>query len=515
MADPGPTPQPGRPQAPTPQATVRRSRRLHLAYVWLVPIIAAAVGGYLFYQTEIDVGPTIEIGFADGTNITKGSKVVYRGVEVGSVQSVELDSGLQHVNVVVQLHKPAAGLAREGSQFWIVEPRISVGQVTGLNTLLSGSYIEVAPGDGAEATRFVGLADPPVLDPRQADLLLYLEADDVASLTSGSPILYRGIEVGEIAALSLPPDGTRVQLQVAIAAEHASLVRTNSVFWRTSGVHFDLQPLDPKIDISSVESLIRGGVAFATPGPPGGPAGANALFELLDEPPAGSVIAPKPGLHVVLTAGQLGSIAVGNPVYYREVQVGEVIATGLESDAAAAEVHVLIWERYAPLVQEGTMFWNASGLRVHASLFSGATLDLESLASLLAGGVAFATPEQQGTPVKDGSQFALHDHPKDKWLEWRPVVELGPAPTALALAEGFSVQDMSPATYTVTTASHVREGPDTLYPVLTTLNEGTTVPVTGKVEGRDWYRVELGDSVGYIWAKLLEPVQSAAAQQGR
>jgi len=477
-----------------------------------VPIIAAAVGGYLFYQTEIDVGPTIEIGFADGTNITTGSKVVYRGVEVGAVQSVELDSGLQHVNVMARLHKPAAGLAREGSQFWIVEPRVSVGQVTGLDTLLSGSYIQVAPGDGAETMRFVGLANPPVLSPGEGNLVVFLESDDAASLEVGSPILYRGIGVGKIAAVALPQDGSRVQLEAAITPEHASLVRTNSVFWRTSGVHFDLQPLDPKIDISSVESLIRGGVAFATPGAFGDPAGANALFELLDQPPPGSVIAPKPGLHVVLSAAQLGSVAVGNPVYYREVQVGEVSATDLESDAGAAEVHALIWERYAPLVQEGTMFWNASGLRFHAGLFSGATVDLESLAALLAGGVAFATPNQEGTPAKDGSQFVLHDQPDKAWLEWQPVVRLAPVATPIELAEGFSVEDLAPATYTVTTASHVREGPDTTYPVLTTLSEGATVPVTGKVEGHAWYRVEVGDAVGYMWAKLLEPAQATAAQ---
>ena len=195
------------------------------------------------------------------------------------------------------------------------------------------------------------------------------------------------------------------------------------------------------------------------------------------------MVAPKPGLHVVLSATQLGSVAVGNPVYYREVQVGEVVATGLEGDAGAAEVHALIWERYAPLVQEGTVFWNASGLRVHAGLFSGATVDLESLASLLAGGVAFATPEQEGTPAKDGSQFVLHDQPKDDWLAWHPVVRLAPARAPIELAEGFSVEDMTPATYTVTTTSHVREGPDTIYPVLTTLSEDTTVSVTGKVAG--------------------------------
>jgi len=500
MADPG----------STPQATVRKSRRLHLSYVWFVPLIAAAVGGYLFYRTEIDVGPTIEIGFADGTNISQGSKVVYRGVEVGSVQSVELDSGLQHVNVIAQLHKPAAGLAREGSQFWIVEPRISVGQVTGLDTLLSGSYIQVAPGDGAETRRFAGLANPPVLSPDQGRLIILLESDDAASLGPGSPVSYRGIEVGEIAAVSLPQDGSRVQLEAAITPEHASLVRTNSVFWRTSGVHFDLQPLDPKIDISSVESLIRGGVAFASPAPAGEPAGANALFELLDQPPASSVVAPKPGLHVVVTAAQLGSVAVGDPVYYREVQVGEVTTVGLESDAGAAEIHAMVWQRYAPLVQEGTVFWNASGLRFHAGLFSGATLDLESLAALLSGGVAFATPNQEGAPAKDGSRFVLHDQPKPEWLDWQPVAKLAPAASPIELAEGFAVEDLAPSDYTVSTVSHVRAGPDTTYPVLTTLSEGATVPVTGKVQGHDWYRIQTGDSVGYIWAKLLAPTETAA-----
>jgi len=155
------------------------------------------------------------------------------------------------------------------------------------------------------------------------------------------------------------------------------------------------------------------------------------------------------------------------------------------------------------------MFWNASGLHFHAGLFSGASLDLESLAALLGGGVAFATPEQEGTPAKDGSRFVLHDHSKDEWLAWQPVVKLAPAATPIELAEGFSVDDLAPATYTVTTVSHVREGPDTTYPVLTTLSEGATVPVTGKVQGHDWYRVEVGDSIGYIWAKLLAPAQTA------
>ena len=276
-------------------------------------------------------------------------------------------------------------------------------------------------------------------------------------------------------------------------------------------MHFNLQPLDPTIDISSVESLIRGGVAFATEGPPGEPAGANAVFELLPQPPRQALLEPRPGINVVLSAGQLGSVAVGDPVYYREVQVGEVLSTGLEEDAGAAEIHALIWQRYAPLVQEGTMFWNASGLRFHAGLFSGAQLDLESLAALLTGGVAFATPDQEGTPAKDGSQFVLHDQPDQEWLTWRPIAKVAPASTMpLARIEGFSVTDLAQAPYTVTTTSHVRDGPDTTYPVLTTLSQGTTVPVTGKVDGRDWYRVSIDGAVGYIWGKLVQPARADA-----
>ena len=189
-----PWPNPARrPRPLLPRRPCARAGACTCSYVWLVPIIAAAVGGYLFYRTEIDVGPTIEIDFADGTHISRGLQSGLSRRQVGSVQSVELDAGLQHVNVVVQLHKPAAGLAREGSQFWIVEPRISVGQVTGLDTLLSGSYIEVAPGSGAATTQFRRPRQSAGAEPRrEADMVVFLEAEDAASLETGSPILLPG-----------------------------------------------------------------------------------------------------------------------------------------------------------------------------------------------------------------------------------------------------------------------------------------------------------------------------------
>jgi paraquat-inducible protein B len=176
--------------SPPPKARIRKIRRFRLSYVWIVPLIAAVVGAYLFYKAEIDVGPVITITFEDGTDISSGSKVVYRGVQVGVVEAVALDAGLGHVNVRARLDKSASGLAREGSQFWIVEPRVSIDQITGLDTLLAGSYIEVAPGGGAAATRFVGLAAPPAVPSGEQVLALVLEADDANLLQIGDPVTY-------------------------------------------------------------------------------------------------------------------------------------------------------------------------------------------------------------------------------------------------------------------------------------------------------------------------------------
>jgi paraquat-inducible protein B len=301
--------------SPPPQATVRQGRRFRLSYIWIVPLIAAIVGAYLFYKSEIDVGPTITITFEDGTNVASGSKLVYRGVQVGVVAAVALDASLGHVNVRARLDRPASGLAREGSQFWIVEPRVSVDEITGLSTLLSGSYIQVAPGSGAEATHFVGLPGPPVVSSGEQVLSLVLEADDVSLLQVGDAIAYRGVQVGEITKISLPQEGPSIRIEVAIEAAHAPLVRTNSIFWLASGIHADLSLLHPSVDIGSLDSLIRGGISFATPEPEGDPARAGAVFPLLDEAPAAVAIEPEPdGLRVILRADRSG-ITANAPVY--------------------------------------------------------------------------------------------------------------------------------------------------------------------------------------------------------
>jgi paraquat-inducible protein B len=224
-------------------------------------------------------------------------------------------------------------------------------------------------------------------------LALVLEADDANLLQIGDPVTYRGVQVGTVTGVALPEQGPRIRIDVAIEAAHARLVRSNSSFWLASGIHADLNLLHPSLDVSSLDNLIRGGISFATPEPEGDPAAAGTVFPLLDEPPAAVTIAPE-GLRLVLTASRT-SVPANAPVYYRDVQVGQVLGTKLNADASAVDVAVVIEPAHASLVNTNSVFWNVSGL--HAGLgLSGLRVDVESLEALLAGGIAFAT---QGAPA--------------------------------------------------------------------------------------------------------------------
>jgi paraquat-inducible protein B len=130
------------------------------------------------------------------------------------------------------------------------------------------------------------------------------------------------------------------------------------------------------------------------------------------------------GLHVTLATAQLGSIRPNTAVRYRGIEVGMVSSTSLSRDSTAAHVHVLIEPRYARLVRLESRFWNAGGVDVNLSLFKGVEVSMDSLRSLVAGGIVFATPESESPPAKDGNVFVLHDKPQKEWLAWAPKIPL-------------------------------------------------------------------------------------------
>ena len=239
------------------------------------------------------------------------------------------------------------------------------------------------------------------------------------------------MEVGRVTGYELTGTADKVIIHVDIDHHYAHLVRKNSVFWNASGIDIHAGLFSgAKIDFESLQSILAGGIAFYTPEhePKGQPAGHGEKFKLYAHfENAHQIEKPdKPALKVILTADQLGSITKGNNVYYREIVVGNVSGYELAETGDHVLITVDIQHRFAPLVRENSVFWNASGIDVHFGLFSGAEIHTESLKSILGGGIAFATPDNKamGKPAKPNAMFPLHPKVKDQWLKWKPKIRL-------------------------------------------------------------------------------------------
>lgn len=171
--------------------------------------------------------------------------------------------------------------------------------------------------------------------------------------------------------------------------------------------------------ISTLSTVITGSFIQVLPG--GGKT--ESEFLGLERPPP----VPEPGLRIIAAAANLGTARPGSPVYYRGLEVGSVIDSDLSSDATAVYLNVFVKQRYARLVRTSSKFWVVGGVDVGFSLFRGVEINIQSLRSLVTGGIAFATPDDTNSPVaKNGTIFLLHDKPQKEWLEWMPKIPIPP-----------------------------------------------------------------------------------------
>jgi paraquat-inducible protein B len=250
----------------TTPATPRVSRLPTLPLVWIVPLVALAVGGWMIAREFQNRGPEITIEFAAGKGVEpRKTTLEYLGVSVGTVTAVDLKEDLSGVKVTVRLDQHAAGLAREGSQFWIVHPEIGFSGVRGLETLFTGARINGRPGTGASATHFSGLDRAPSVEKVEEGRAFILQAERLGSLSPGAPVLYREVKVGIVETSRLDYDGASVLIRIRVMTPFVDLVRTNTRFWNAGGVSFKMNLLGAEMKSTSLESLFSGGISFATP----------------------------------------------------------------------------------------------------------------------------------------------------------------------------------------------------------------------------------------------------------
>lgn len=528
-----------------PQAKTRPAS--NWSAIWILPLIALAIGAWLAWQAYSERGVHIEVVFdsAEGIEIGKTS-VLYKGMTIGVVRDLRLEDDERRQVVVadIEMNQDVDGYLRSGTRFWLVKPSVTLAGITGLETLVSGNYIGISPADGEPTKRFVALTEEPPMSDSRIGLHLILKAERLGSLNRGSPVFYRQIQVGQVKNYVLAEDDSTVEVQLYIQPEYAHLVRKHTRFWNASGVTVDAGLTGVKFRTESLASIVAGGIAFATPAhrkdsPATDPsipfrlyedfdaaqAGIKAVVSLLDfdglqagrtpvmyngmqvgllkkldidadlkgaqaelsvDPlfedylvdgtdfwvvkpsislggitglealvkgnfiavrPGEKSASPKrefvarakappldvraPGRHLVLTSDTLGSLDVGSPVLYRQVRVGSVQSYQFSRDQQKVVIGVHIEQPYAELVNSSSRFWNASGISLSGGL-SGIEVRSESLQSLLAGGIAFETPDPQAAGTRKVPRFVLHKD-RDSAIQRGATVEI-----SLARGDGLS-----------------------------------------------------------------------------
>lgn len=332
-------------------AVVETKRRFSL--IWVVPITAALIGGWLVYKAKVETGPTVTVTFPSAEGVVAGkTKVKYKDVEVGQVNAVALSEDLSKVVITATLDKTLENHLSENSRFWIVMPRFSGGTVSGLGTLLSGVYIGMEPGGkGKKERHFVGLEAPPLVPPDTPGRHFFIKSDSLGSLDIGSPIYYRQLKAGQVESFELDEAGRSVRLRVFINTPYDQYVYTESRFWNASGISASLNASGINVSTESLIALVFGGLAFDTPdwAESSSVAERGHEFELFANREAANAPQYKVKERLVMYfKDSVRGLTVGAPMELRGIQLGVVTNIELEGDARDLSFRIPVTVAYEP-----------------------------------------------------------------------------------------------------------------------------------------------------------------------
>jgi paraquat-inducible protein B len=320
-----------------PEAAVQKRKR-QFSIVWLVPVVAALIGGWLIVKAFYEKGPVITITFKSAEGLEAGkTKIKFKDVEIGLVEEIRLGEDLSHVAVKAQLVKEAERFLSENSRFWVVRARVSASAIYGLGTVFSGAYIDVDPGPRGKSTnRFIGLEEPPIVTTGLPGRHFILESERRESLEVGAPVYYRQLRVGEVVAYQLSADGSKILAKIFVHAPYHEFVRKTSRFWSASGVDLKMDASGIRLYTESLVSILVGGIAFDTfdgsPGPEE-QAPEDSSFRLYPHREAAQQkVYSTRNYFVLLFDESVRGLSPGAPVEFRGLQIGQVVDIKSEFD---------------------------------------------------------------------------------------------------------------------------------------------------------------------------------------
>lgn len=323
--------------ADVPAALPVPKRRWAISIVWLIPLVAVLVGGWVAMNYLMSRGSTISIEFANADGLEAGkTKVRYKEVDIGTVSGIAIAKDRSHVIVTAKMAKQADDLLVGDTKFWVVRPRVTLNSISGLGTLLSGAYIGLDAGKSAESQYdFKGLETPPPIPSDLPGRRFILHADDIGSLYVGAPVYYRRVEVGSITSYKLDENGRGITLEIFVNAPYDKLVTTNARFWHASGIDVSVGSSGVTLNTESLTSIIVGGISFQAPEEARStePAKVDASFTLFDNK-AGALKLVNQEVHsyILYFDESLRGLTPGAQVDFRGIPLGEVKSVSIEYD---------------------------------------------------------------------------------------------------------------------------------------------------------------------------------------
>ena len=359
-------------------------------------------------------------------SVTIGSPIMYQRIKIGDVQDYELADDRKRINILIHIWPQYSDMISRSTRFYNAsgfEVNASLSGIEvrteSIDSILNGGIAIYNEESNSTATEKVknGTLYTLFKDFEAAKRNAYyvtVQFNSPHGLSVGSQVMYRGLQVGDVQMITLDDKNPGTVLaKLELDSSLKPLLGKNSRFWVSKA----------KLGLARTENLgnlIKGNAIHIDPveGP------FTQSFVGLGEKPLN--IQVENAFAVSLTASRLSSIKVGDPVYYRQIKVGEVIAYELADTADQILIHLKIRNRFKPLIRENSKFWHASGIALDVSLFGTSKIRTESLESIIAGGIAFATPDndKMGKMLPSGSFFVLHDEPKEEWSRWNPIIHL-------------------------------------------------------------------------------------------
>jgi paraquat-inducible protein B len=368
---PAPAPQPAAATPPPdlPRPVIARRAHYSLWLVWLVPLVAVIIGVGLGVRSILNRGPTITIYFHNAESIEANkTHIKYKDVDIGIVRRVKLTKDHREVEVTAEMRGNSGieNLLVTDTRFWVVRPRIGAAGVSGLGTLLSGAYIGMDAGrNPTEKREFEGLDVQPAITADVPGREFSLVSDDLGSLDIGSPIYLRRVPVGQVLAYTMLPDGRHIKFTIFITAPYDRFVSAHSRFWHASGVDVDLGAQGLHVQTQSVVSVLSGGIAFQElPDPDAGlatppEAAQRTQFTLYAQQSDALKLPDSQGFdYRLLFASSVRGLAVGAPVEYRGLPIGEVTRIAVDGSGGESNpepkiaVDVRVYPRRLPTINK-------------------------------------------------------------------------------------------------------------------------------------------------------------------